>query len=87
MLAIKEEVRYELEKLKSLFNELMEYAEGGRPQIQKDEDLPDDFKLHINNNTYLVGNITDIDVSKLEACIARVNTEMKNLLKAVKRKL
>lgn len=87
MLAIKEEVRYELEKLKDLFNELVEYAEGDKPQIQKDKNLPDDFKLSINNNIYLVGNITDIDVSKLEACIARVNTEMKNLLKAVKRKL
>lgn len=88
MLVNREEVQYELERLKVLFDELVDSAQGKRPTLgEEKEELPDDFVCHINDRKYSIGELAEVDEMKLEACISRVNNEMKNLLKTVKRKL
>lgn len=88
MLVEKEKVQYELERMKVLFDELVASAKGNRPKFwEEKEELPDDFVFHINDRKYSIEELAEVDVMKLEACISRVNNEMKNLLKTVKRKL
>lgn len=88
MFVNREKVQYELERLKVLFDELVDSAQGERPTFgEEKEELLDDFVFHINDRKYPIGELAEVDEIKLEACISRVNNEMKNLLKVVKRKL
>lgn len=87
MFVLKDDVQFEIERLQDLFNELVECAKGERPKLQLEHGLPDEWELTIKNNKYPIGQIAEVDANKLEACMTRVNNEMKNLLKAMKKKL
>ena len=86
MYAVKNDVQFEIERLRSLFNELVECAEGERPKFQIEHGLSDEWMFEGKHAKYPIGQVIEIDENRLEACVTRVNNETRNLMKTIRRR-
>lgn len=84
-LSVKKDVQAEIERLEQKYSELLLCAKGNKPSFMVEHNFPDDAKF--NDTKYSLGELTAIDIDELEDCITRIETELRILLRIVKRKL
>ncbi len=86
-LVLKDDVKNEIEYLKEKFEALLCRTQGNEPSIKSTRNLPDDCPIQLKKNQYALSDLIEINIDELEACIARIETELRLLEKIIKKRI
>ena len=86
-LVLKDDVKNEIEYLKEKFEALLCCTQGNEPSIKSTRNLPDDCPIQLKKKSYALSDLIEINIDELEACIARIETELRLLEKIIKKRI